>query len=914
MQLTFVLDCSNPMLHYVAHLKKEALKLIDRKIEMEIGFVTYRPNGPQNATELKAYSLKPIESFNFNSIPSSRNPTPLDKKSLQPIDVHRALNKALLFRWDASANRRILILIGKNPPHGIQNHELGEDADPYPQGHNYPTNNDILRVIAREQIHLHIFNIEDDLKHFCHELMGDKYKPSIAEKWVRCTLIQNEKDLTLKLLDCIVGDQDDSKTDEHQIKSAHETTKHNNENSLTQMRWIMSPTKRNTWHPVLMVSANQVTARIWNGVSTKEIMLIDLYRRLDNIITDDDIDMEHLLKCSLLMHQTLTKQRQESQTAEEMIYGEIKAHDNIKWMKKHIYGKYKPVLVLQNDEARCQCTNHRIHAVDHTECFVLDTNNRIHAVDRTALLDRPPYKTAVDIVNYVRQFDILCANYPWKRAIKCGTTQCSFLHRGSIFDTKQTGTIMSIITANSHHNYIRYCVQRQDNQKTQLVWSYEPEFQIVDADIDDIKKKSKALQKQNHQLTSDVKTLHAEISSLQSENHQLRRKHKLKELQRTNEKLKSEKHSLEDTNRQLTWDMKQLREETNTFKAKANSLQMDKDHLQSRVTKSKENMDLQSQTMNGLTMECRKASARSEEFENKFNAIFNRFNHLKQESDRLKKENEEQYQLVVALREEKIEDSAALDLSRGFPPVQDIVNDFGMLKSHYHVEASKQMKKVLKQRNTEYSKLKNYKFVCQMLFDILMKAYTAMKAFENEQYHNFAAVYNRVDIDNEKQKKRMERIVRESYSKLIDKSKKDIARAILDDIKAQYGMNDYFQDDSKLLEYVEQCIATCWLIVLARDPMLGIEPRKFDQTNEGTDFDEQFYIEGFGSEDNEPLNFVVWPSIVRQDTEDNISKITGVFIKEIPQWSKKKMKRMKTKEQTGHMDSEEFNDLLSLVE
>eukprot|EP01083_Nonionella_stella_P169304 573820_1 len=90
MQLAFVLDCSNCMLHYVDHFKKEALKVIqDQDIKMEIVFVIYRANNDENvmtsiATEIKEYPFKPSGSYGGDIIPS-RESTPLDNESLEPI-------------------------------------------------------------------------------------------------------------------------------------------------------------------------------------------------------------------------------------------------------------------------------------------------------------------------------------------------------------------------------------------------------------------------------------------------------------------------------------------------------------------------------------------------------------------------------------------------------------------------------------------------------------------------------------------------------------------------------------------------------------------------------------------------------------------------------------------------------------
>eukprot|EP01083_Nonionella_stella_P181749 652062_1 len=298
---------------------------------------------------------------------------------------------------------------------------------------------------------------------------------------------------------------------------------------------------------------------------------------------------------------------------------------------------------------------------------------------------------------------------------------------------------------------------------------------------------------------------------------------KTTELQKKNDQLRSQ-------NKQLTSDMNRLREEIDTYKATVNSLRSNNSELQSRIRRSNNDND-------ELKMECHNAITRKDEFQKKYTSFTHQFDRLQQESDQLKRQYTEQRQLVAQLREDKIDDSYALDLSRGFPPVQDIVNDFGTLKSHYHVEARKQLKKVLKQRNKEHSKVRKFKFVCEILFDILMKSYGAIKTFKDVQFRNIA-MSNELDIHNARHKKRLERMVKEAYSVLIGTAKKEKAQAILDEIKAQYGMNDCLTDDTELREYTEECIAICWMIVLVRDPMLSIEPQQFDQSDKEICFDE----------------------------------------------------------------------------
>eukprot|EP01083_Nonionella_stella_P222485 793865_1 len=702
MQVTFVIDCSNPMLRYVDHFKKETLKLIqDQDIEMEIAYVIYCANDrntyttavPAVATKITAYPFKSGPKYNSDIIPS-RNDTSLDAKSLQPIDVHRALDKALLFRWDLSAKRRILILIGKNPPHGTQYHDLDEHSDLYPKGVIYPDNNDILNQIFRRKIHLFIISIDNELDKFCRELMNAEYQQTIAHTWVRCVHVENQNDLTPKVLDCIVGDQDDNKaqtqSNDHESKVNKHTQSNEDHVSIEkmkpksinselkgQMRWIKQPTQHGSaCYPVLVLWFEKEDAVVWDGTLIQRIASTSFYQRSDiagyvHSLRQSDIAVKQLLNYSYATQQTLSVQRQQCEEEiktckdqckqqieqckatyneatndiQRMIHEKIKTHDDIKW-KRHRDGGYKPVLVLQHGDPNDQSST----------SFVLDTNNITRAVKSTSLLDTPPYETEHHIASHVEQLDWLCANYPWKYAIECGTTECSFIVRGKMhinfLDKNVIGTIMGIVKTNPYQGWTKYQVERHDTRGIVEVYDDQNDFRILGP----------------HDETS--------------------------ELQKTIDELKAQ-------NKQLTSNVIQFQEELDTRKATVDSLQSNNDHLQSRIRKSTKDIASQNEEIGELTTECHKAIRHKDEFEEKYNSFTHQFDRLKQESDQLKRQYKEQRKLVAQLRDEKIEDSSALDLSRGFPPVQDIVNDFGTLKSHYHVEAAKQMKKALKQRHKE---------------------------------------------------------------------------------------------------------------------------------------------------------------------------------------------------------------------
>eukprot|EP01083_Nonionella_stella_P267219 902861_1 len=407
-QLAFVLDFSNPMLEYANHFKKEALKLIqEQEMEMEIAFVLYRPKDeqdvmPSTATDITPYPFKPSGSHTLDTIPSKKS-SQRDKNSLQPTNIHGALDKALKIGWKDSAEKRTLILIAKNPPHGIRYHDLGRTADPCPQGIPYPENSDILKAIADKKIHLFVINIDNQLQCFCNILMNSNTDSQniIAQEWVQCVLVESKNDLTNKLLECVTRDQDESKVRVGRVSSIRLTQSnkdlsinkkkrkndiYEDDNLVGKMRWAK---ERNERYPVLILSVDvkKATSFIWDGASTRHVALADLYQRIDLMRMQEDNSVRKsynavhlLLERSLERQQMLQvecdqckaqckKYQSVAKDIEKMIHRKIKTHDSLKWIRKD--GKYQPVLVLQHGDPKS---------------FVLDTTNHAHVVKRTSLV------------------------------------------------------------------------------------------------------------------------------------------------------------------------------------------------------------------------------------------------------------------------------------------------------------------------------------------------------------------------------------------------------------------------------------------------------------------------------------------------------------------------------------------------
>eukprot|EP01083_Nonionella_stella_P276297 938725_1 len=862
-----------------------------------------------------------------------------DSQSLRPTDIHRVLSQALDFEWDENVKERRLILVAKNPPHGEKYHNLGREADAWPDGKVTPNDHDILSNIGCKKIKCSIINIDNGLQYFCEKFMEVEDKKEVAQKWVQCITVNNADELTHQLMACVFSDrctvskpdtapinetsaancdtdvtqkeeEKEQNGNEHDALSPerhkHKSREASCDDIIGKMRWMKS-NKCNSWYPLLVLDTDEENATIWDGVSTEKVDKTSLYQRGDihrKLVKQSDFAITRLLNYSHTMstqiqnHHLSAQQlvRESNAKIQELIHREIKSSNhNIKWMKLRAY---EPVLVIQYDDRE-----------DH--CFVIDIKHRLHDVDPRDLLDCPPYKTTSHIAAHVKKLNTVCTNYPWqsKCTIECGRTKCSFWvdKPGWITTTRETITATIIAIESMNQRFIKYWVERDDDGNRVSIRSDTYRFKILSEDecISEMQTKNNAvskLERENNKLVSRNNALSRDIEESRGI---------IAKYQETIKSLRSENHHFESTLQKSKKNIESLQLRNNHLDSTVYKLTTDIHDLRSRVRKSAQDITTKSDEIDELKTACHEAITSRQDFETKFNSATQFYERLKQESANLKKRNKEQHKLVTKLRERNIEDSPALDLSRGFPPIQDIVKDFGTVKSQYHVQAAKQTKKALKQRNKGYSRLRNHKFVCEILFDILIKSYEAMKEFEKEQYRRIATVIHvNININDQKQKKRLERMVKESYDSIINESKQQKAQEILNDIKISSGLDEYLKEDAKLLKYTAECIAVCWLIVLVRDPLLIIKPREFDHSNTGIDFDEQLYIEGFGSEIEESLNFVVWPSIVRWDTKDNISKTTGVFIKEIPQWNRKKMRKMKAdeKEQSHDTDKKEESD------
>eukprot|EP01084_Bolivina_argentea_P174990 303074_1 len=219
------------------------------------------------------------------------------------------------------------------------------------------------------------------------------------------------------------------------------------------------------------------------------------------------------------------------------------------------------------------------------------------------------------------------------------------------------------------------------------------------------------------------------------------------------------------------------------------------------------------------------------------------------------RESEKQKDELKTNIEQKLQSKtlqSAVELSKGLVIVQDIAYNFNMIKIQLHAQALKLAKQqLMKEKGNEYSKMYTSKTIHNLLFDILIEAYNKVK--------------DRRLLPNTYKQKISTQIVNEGISKhqlSICKSSKETMTSIM-----LYGM---------------ECLSLCCDIALLHNPSVSIEPLCFEPLNKAKIvYDNKYYIEAYGSEKGEHLNFVSWPGIVRNDTNGIVSKKIAVFKNEI---------------------------------
>eukprot|EP01084_Bolivina_argentea_P271379 461746_1 len=120
-ELGFVLDTTQYMYNAIQDIKdnlKDILRVTPKDKTLTVFVVSHN--------QFKQSSIEKLERLDNTQINKCIKAPyePAKPPPLQPIPVFTALNRALSYNWKGS--KRILLLVGSNPPHGIQYHKLGK--------------------------------------------------------------------------------------------------------------------------------------------------------------------------------------------------------------------------------------------------------------------------------------------------------------------------------------------------------------------------------------------------------------------------------------------------------------------------------------------------------------------------------------------------------------------------------------------------------------------------------------------------------------------------------------------------------------------------------------------------------------------------------------------------------------------
>eukprot|EP01083_Nonionella_stella_P149090 473023_1 len=258
------------------------------------------------------------------------------------------------------------------------------------------------------------------------------------------------------------------------------------------------------------------------------------------------------------------------------------------------------------------------------------------------------------------------------------------------------------------------------------------------------------------------------------------------------------------------------------------------------------------------------------------------------------------------LQDQLVEYSADLaTLDSDFPTIQDIVTKFAQTRGQSRLNCAKVIKKYFKSRNKDLHKLQINKNTNDALFNVLMTCHAKMKGYHALVYAEYKQT---TQISNEEMlNKTCYRNVRKEFKTLYDKREREYLENVLDDIQSKYDGVFGYCSKELLSKYVSECLYVCWYIVVCQSPRLEFYPLSSDhvesgvtpQGDDGDDdeksnaFNDSKYELAYGSEEEEALNYYTWPTIIRKDNNEQLSKIHALFLNNIPMYSKKGLKRRK---------------------
>eukprot|EP01084_Bolivina_argentea_P033947 62777_1 len=430
MEIAIVLDCSNVMRGYVDRFKKEIGRILkttekERNGKLKVALVNYIRT--DDDTKINNCSFTDNLSKIAELIPCEHIivDNPLDDKyepkSFKPTNIHAALDCAInKLRWSSTteSTRRILILIGKNPPHGVKYHKLGRKCDKWPDGLIKPDDTDILSKLGEKKIHLHMVSIQQSLDMFHEELLKTKHMGSNM-KYVHRNNVDNENEL-IEQIEKIVIKIKPKKHEEHKEHKMSterveadllgtETKETEPDVVVGEMKWIQI-TSTNKWCPVLILSTASKTAGVWDGTKQGKVNIDRLKDRKHDKYDNEAMSIFHkLLESSFTSYEAREEKRKECQAIQKQISSNLRCASgaNVKWLKCQ-NKSWQPVFIVQRS---------------YPKWIVLDKNNKLKEVKKSELKDEPEYENSSHIASHVKRLHDICSNYRWRSPVGA---QCSW--------------------------------------------------------------------------------------------------------------------------------------------------------------------------------------------------------------------------------------------------------------------------------------------------------------------------------------------------------------------------------------------------------------------------------------------------------------------------------------------------------
>eukprot|EP01084_Bolivina_argentea_P033946 62775_1 len=598
MEIAIVLDCSNVMRGYVDRFKKEIgsiLKTIQKQRNGAIKVALVKYIRTDDDTKIQHCNF----TDNLHKIPELiptkySTASEFEPKSVKPTDIHTALGRALHdLDWTIKSSRRILILIGKNPPHGIKYHKFGRTGDKYPNGTLYTDDLDILTELGKNKIDLYMISIQKSLYQFHDEVskLANTEPLKCNLKYVHYINVENENELIKQIQQNVIKikqiqqnvikiKQNRKKHEEHKTNTERveedllrtETKETEPDVAVGEMKWIMNEFNKK-WCPVLILSTTSKSVGVWDGEKEFKATIERLKERNYDKHDNEAMPIFHkLLTSSLDRHKAYESERTECREIQKKISSNLQCScDDIKWLNFSNRSWY-PVLIVQRSP----------------KMFVLDKDNNVIEVrEKDELKNEPPYRNASDIGTHIKRLNDICSNYRWRSPVGA---QCSWKNGGHWTFSGWQDTIRTGVIERIQHVWkgeTRFIVRPDDKIYTTVHLSTRTDrFEILDAVgyKSTANERLKSIENDNQSLKSKLESTTQRLKSIQNDNQSLKSKlesttQRLKSIQNDNQSLKSKLESTTQRLKSIQNDNQSLKSKLESTTQRLKSIQNDNQSL-----------------------------------------------------------------------------------------------------------------------------------------------------------------------------------------------------------------------------------------------------------------------------------------------------------------------------------------------